>query len=162
MNRSHLKLPLSADERAKLQAIVAKGSDWRARQRAQTLLYFNDGLSAKAIVALQNLNIDTVYDRRKNWLLKGFACLYDVHRSGAPPKLNAIHIDQIKTWAEEEALTGPAIVARLKEKYDVVVSVNTVLGVLKKLKFFWKRTRHSLKKKEMKTNSEKQREKSKR
>jgi len=56
-------LNLSADERAKLQEIVAKGSDWRARQRAQTLLYFHDGLSAKAIVALQNLNLDTVYDR---------------------------------------------------------------------------------------------------
>ena len=90
-------LELSADDRAKLQEVVAKGSDWRARHRAQTLLYFDDGLSANAIVALQDLNIDTVYDRRKNWLSKGFAFLYDVHRSGAPPKLNAIHLDQIKT-----------------------------------------------------------------
>lgn len=88
--------------------------------------------------------------------------MYDVHRSGAPPKLNAVHIDQIKTWVEEKALTGPAIVARLKEGCDVVLSVNAVLGLLKKLKFVWKRTRHSLKKNEMKTNSEKQREKSKR
>ena len=154
MKLSHLEL--SVDERAKLQEIVAKRSDWRARQRAQTLLYFNDGWSAKAIVAQQDLNIDTVYDRRKNWLSKGYAFLYDVHRNGAPPKLNAIHLDQIKTWAEEEALTGPAIVARLKEECDVEVSVSTVLSVLKKLNFVWKRTRHSLKKNEMKTISDKQ------
>ena len=76
MKLSHLEL--SASDRAKLQEVVAKGSDWQARHRAQTLLYFNDGLSAKAIVALQELNIDTVYDRRKNWLSRGFAVLYDV------------------------------------------------------------------------------------
>jgi len=105
-------LELSAGDRAKLQEVVTKGSDWRSRHRAQTLLYFDDRLSAKAIVALQGLNIDTVYDRRKNWLSKGFAFLYDVHRSGAPPKLNAIHLEQIKIWAEKEALTAPSIVAR--------------------------------------------------
>ena len=149
-------LELAPDDRAKLQEVVAKGSDWRARHRAQTLLYFDDGLRANDIMALQNLNIDTVYDRRKNWLSKGFAFLFDVHRSGAPPKLNAIHLDQIMTWAEKEALTAPAIVARLKEECNVTVSVGTVSNALKALGFVWKRTRHWLKKKEMKSGLEKQ------
>ena len=139
-------LELAPDDRAKLQEVVAKGSDWRARHRAQTLLYFDDGLRANDIMALQNLNIDTVYDRRKNWLSKGFAFLFDVHRSGAPPKLNAIHREQIKIWTEEEALTAPAIVARLKEECDIEVSVGTVRNALKSLGTIWKRTRHSLKK----------------
>ena len=139
-------LELAPDDRAKLQEVVAKGSDWRARHRAQTLLYFDDGLRANDIMALQNLNIDTVYDRRKNWLSKGFAFLFDVHRSGAPPKLNAIHREQIKIWTEKEALTAPAIVARLKEECDIEVSVGTVRNALKSLDTIWKRTRHSLKK----------------
>jgi len=139
-------LELAPDDRAKLQEVVAKGSDWRARHRAQTLLYFDDGLRANDIMALQNLNIDTVYDRRKNWLSKGFAFLFDVHRSGAPPKLNAIHREQIKIWTEKEALTAPAIVARLKEECDIEVSVGTVRNALKSLGTIWKRTRHSLKK----------------
>jgi hypothetical protein len=58
-------LELSACNRAKLQEVVANRSDWRARHRAQTLLQFDAGLKAKAIVALQGLNIDTVYDRRR-------------------------------------------------------------------------------------------------
>ena len=139
-------LELAPDDRAKLQEVVAKGSDWRARHRAQTLLYFDDGLRANDIMALQNLNIDTVYDRRKNWLSKGFAFLFDVHRSVAPPKLNAIHREQIKIWTEKEALTAPAIVARLKEECDIEVSVGTVRNALKSLDTIWKRTRHSLKK----------------
>ena len=145
MKLSHLEL--STAHRAKLQEVVVKGRDWQARHRAQTLLYFSDGLSAKAIVAQQNLNLDTVYDRRKNWLSKGFAVLYDVHRSGTPPTLNAIHLDQIKTWAEKEALTAPAIVVWLKEECHVNVSVGTVSNALKALGFVWKRTRHWLKKK---------------
>jgi transposase len=140
-------LELSASDRAKLQEVVAKGRNWQARHRAQTLLYFDDGLRAKDIVTLQNLNIDTVYDRRKNWLSKGFAFLYDVHRSGAPPKLNAIHLEQINIWVEEEALTAPAIVARLKEECNVEVSVGTVRNSFKVLRIVWKRTRLSLKKK---------------
>jgi transposase len=144
-------LELSAVDCAKLQEVVAKGSDWRARHRAQTLLYFGDGLSAKAIMALQDLNIDTVYDRRKDWLSKGFACLFDVHRSGAPPKLNAIHPEQINILVEEKALTAPAIVARLKEECDVEVSVGPVRNALKALGIVWKRTRLSLKKNEMKS-----------
>jgi len=139
-------LELSASDRVKLQEVVAKASDWRACHRAQPLLYFDDGMRANDIMALQNLNIDTVYDRRKNWLSKGLAFLFDVHRSGAPPKLNAIHREQIMIWTEKEVLTAPAIVARLKEECDVEVSVGTVRNALKALGTIWKLTRHNIKK----------------
>lgn len=140
-------LDLSFEDKVKLQELVAKGTDWRVRHRAQTLLYFSDGWSAKAIGAQQNLNLDTVYDRRKNWLKEGFSSLHDKHRSGAPSKLAPIHLEQVKIWATEEASTSPALVAKLKEEYDVSVSVTTLSVALKKLNFVWKRTRHSLKKK---------------
>ncbi len=53
------------------------------RRRAQTLIYFDYGLRVKDIVALQELNSDTVYDQRKNWLSIGFSFLFDVHRRSA-------------------------------------------------------------------------------
>jgi len=65
-------LELTAEDRAKLLNIEEKGSDLRARHRNQALLYYNDGWSAKAIKDHQKLNLDTVYDRRKNWILEGF------------------------------------------------------------------------------------------
>lgn len=123
------------------------------RHRAQTLLYFGDGWRAKAIAAQQNLNLDTVYDRRKHWLLESFASLTDKHRSGAPLKLSVIHQDLIMTWAEEEALTAPAILAKLKEDCEVTVCANTLTQALKRMRFVWKRTRHSLKKNGMSRNS---------
>ncbi len=141
-------LELSVEERAKLVEIVKKGSDWRARERAQTLLYFGDGMRAKAIAAKQELNLDTVYDRRKHWLAEGFASLADKHRSGAPSKLSEAHRELLRAWATEEALTAPALLAKLKAECDVVVHTNTLNATLKKMDFVWKRTRHSLKKRD--------------
>jgi hypothetical protein len=40
-------LELAPDDRAKLQEVVAKGSDWRARHRAQTLCVNIDVASTK-------------------------------------------------------------------------------------------------------------------
>jgi len=44
---------------------------------------------------------------------KGYASLYDNYRSGAPSKLKQVHFDRIKTWVEEEALTGSALVEKM-------------------------------------------------
>jgi hypothetical protein len=52
-------LALTEEDRARLKKIVEKGVDWRMRERAQTLLHFGDGLSAKAIAAHQQLHLDS-------------------------------------------------------------------------------------------------------
>jgi transposase len=139
-------LELSGEDRAALVKIVKKGRDWRMRDRAQTLLYFGDGWPAKAIAEKQELDLDTVYKRRKNWLAAGISSLPDKYRKGAPSKLSESHLAQIKTWATEEALTAPALLAKLKEEFEVSVHVNTLSAALKKMGLVWMRTRHSLKK----------------
>lgn len=129
-----------------MAAIIKKGRDWRMRDRAQTVLYFGDGWQAKAIGEKQELDLDTVYKRRKVWLESGILSLADKHRKGAPSKLSASHREQIKTWALAEALTAPALLAKLKEEFGVSVHVNTLSAALKKMGLVWMRTRHSLKK----------------
>jgi transposase len=146
MNMKLKDMELLAEDRTQLLEIVEKGSDWRERHRAQTVLYFADGWRAKAIAECQKLDLDTVYDRRKNWLEEGFVSLPDKPRSGAPSKLSESHLAQIQAWVKEEALTGPALLAKLKEEFDVVVHASTLNLALKKMRIVWKRTRHSLKK----------------
>jgi transposase len=143
-------LELTEEDRAWFLKIVEKGRDWRLRHRAQTLLYFGDGWRAKAIARQQNLHLDTVYDRRKHWLTEGFASLADKHRCGAPPKVSAVHREQLRLWATQEALTARQLLTKLKEEFDIVLHPNTLAVTLKKMKFVWKRTRHSLKKSVMK------------
>ena len=139
-------LELTQEERTGLLKIVERGSDWRMRHRAQTLLHFGDGLRAKAIATLQNLNLDTVYDRRKHWLHSGFSSLADKHRSGAPSKLSSVQKEQLRIWATQEALTARELLTKLNEEFDIVMHPNTLSATLKKMDFVWKRTRHNLKK----------------
>ena len=141
-------LDLTNEERAGLLKVVEKGRDWRMRHRAQTVLHFGDGLRAKAIATLQNLHLDTVYDRRKHWLKAGLSSLADKHRSGAPPKVSAAQREQLRTWATQEALTARELLTKLNEEFDIVMHPNTLCVTLKKMAFVWKRTRHNLKKSE--------------
>ena len=140
------KLELSAEDRANLKALVKKGQDWRARERAQTILYFDEGWSAKAIAEKQEHHLDTVYDRRKNWLETGYASLSDQHRCGAPSKLAAEQKALLRQWASEEALSSRVLLTKLKETCDVVIHPNTLGTTLRQMGFVWKRKRHSLKK----------------
>lgn len=142
-------LELSPEDRAGLEGIVKKASEWRIRHRAQTLLYFSDGWRAKAIAGKQELHLDTVYDRRKHWLQEGFFSLADKHRKGAPSKVSAAQRERLRLWATEEALTARQLVSKLKEEFDISIHPNTLGVMLKRMNFVWKRTRHSLKKSEM-------------
>ena len=142
-------LELTEQDRIGLKKIVQKGRDWRMRHRAQTLLYFGDGWRAKAIATQQNLHLDTVYDRRKHWLAKGFVSLTDKHRCGAPSKVSVVQREQLRTWATQEALTARELLTKLKEEFDIVMHPNTLSVILKQMRFVWKRTRHNLKKSEM-------------
>ena len=142
-------LELTEEDRAGLLKIVHKARDWRMRDRAQTLLYFGDGWRAKAIATLQSLHLDTVYDRRKHWLAKGFVSLTDKHRCGAPSKVSVVQREQLRTWATQEALTARELLTKLKEEFDIVMHPNTLSVILKQMRFVWKRTRHNLKKSEM-------------
>jgi transposase len=105
------------------------------RHRAQTLLYFGDGWRAKAIATQQNLHLDTVYDRRKHWLEKGFTSLADKHRSGAPLKVSAAQREQLRTWATQEALTARELLTKLKDEFDIVMHPKTLSVTLKQMKF---------------------------
>ncbi len=116
---------------------------------------FSDGVPAKEIAKRQELTLEAVYERRYRWLEKGMAALSDAPRSGAPSKLSTEHVEQLKAWATQEALTVPELLSRLEEKFGVRVHRNTLTAALKRAGLVWKRTRHSLKKSGMSSDSDK-------
>ena len=77
---------------ADLTHIVERGSDWRARQRARTLLLLHSGKPINTVAAEQGPGRNTVDAHRDAWLAKGTAGLSDTSRSGAPRKLQAEHV----------------------------------------------------------------------
>jgi len=139
-------LQLTDEDHQRLQKLVKYGDDWRERDRAQTILYFAAGWRAKDIAAKQELNLDTVYDRRKYWLASGFEAIRNKKPGGAPAKLQDEHRALLRQWVTEEALTAPALLLKLQETSQLAIHENTLRRALKQMGFVWKRTRHCLKK----------------
>jgi transposase len=132
-----------------LTRIVSQSSDWRERERAQTILYFGQGKSGKEISELQAIHLDTVYDRRKRWRERGCESLQDRARCGGPRKLDEDMRVQVIQWAEQEALSAPDLMLKVQEQYGIKVHANTIKAFLGQAGFVWKRTRHYVKKNAM-------------
>lgn len=139
-------IELSEIERERLLAVVKKGSDWRERERAQTILMLTEGQTVFVVAERQNVKPEAIRERRRRWLKNGLASLPDQPRCGAPSKLTEAHRNQLKEWVDAEALTSRALVSRLATECRITISASTLRTELKQLGYVWKRTRYSLKK----------------
>ena len=159
MSRRAKTLTLTAAEREHLTQVEERGSDWRERRRARTLLLLDKGGTLEGVAIQQKVHKETVANHRDAWLARGFKGLSDLPRSGAPRKLSETHQQLLCAWAKEEACTANQLRARLSEEQGVQVTVGLVQSALKAQGYVWKRTRHSLKKSGTKPNFEKPRQK---
>jgi transposase len=142
---------LSDADKLALEEVVRQSADWRARERARTLLLLCQPMLSREVAAVQNLNICTVRDTWARWLQEGMACLSDKPRSGAPSKLDQAAIDRLLKWAAEEPLTATQLLQRHLQAQGQPIHVETMTRILKAHGLVWKRTRHSLKKRETTT-----------
>ena len=139
-------IELTESERESLRAILKKGTDWRERHRAETIVLLAGGHSVQAVAEQQGLCGEAVRMRRRNWLKSGLASLPDRPRSGAPSKLTDEHRRHVGLWVESEALSSREVLTRLERDYGVVIGRTTLRTELRRLGYVWKRTRYSLKK----------------
>lgn len=141
-----VRIELTETDRELLQVIIKKGSDWRERERAQTILMLSEGQATFEVAKKQGVMPEAIRERRRKWLKNGLASLPDQPRSGAPSKLNDDHRALLKEWIDAEPLTSRAVVNRLETECGISISANTLRNELKRMGYVWKRTRYSLKK----------------
>ena len=143
-----VSLQLTSDDRSRLQYIVLRAENWRERERAQTLIFLDDGLSLAQASDEVGIHVRTVGFTRLDWLERRFESLVDKPRSGAPQKISPEQLSRLQEAARSEPLTAKALLAKHVEGGGTLVHLNTLKDALKAAGFVWKRTRHSLKKKE--------------
>ena len=137
---------LNTAMRSALDVIVARGQNWRERQRAQTLLYFDNGMSAVEVAQLLDVHVGTVLRTRRNWFEAGLDSLSDLPRSGAPRKISERQTQRLVALASEQPMSAKQLLAKHVESGGAAVHLNTLTAALHKAGLVWKRTRHSLKK----------------
>jgi transposase len=137
---------LSEADRLALEHVVKKSPDWRARERAKTLLLLCQPMLSREVAKVQDLNIETVRVTWQRWVKEGMDALFDKPRIGAPAKLDAAAVERLVQWAHEEPLSATELLQRHLQAQGAPVSLNTLIRTLKANGLVWKRTRHSLKK----------------
>lgn len=140
---------LSEEDKWALERVYKKSPDWRARERAKTLLLLGQGLLRREVAQLQDLNVGTVGQTWQRWCQDGMDGLSDKPRSGAPRKLDETAVKRLAQWAQKKALSAPELLLQHTEAQGVPVHVETLIRYLKEEGLVWKRTRHSTKKSEM-------------
>jgi transposase len=148
MGRRAAQFSLTRADRLRLEKIVDRGENWRQRQRAQTLVLLDDGMPRAEIAASLGIDVRTVGSTRSAWLDGGMDSLPDLPRPGAPWKVTPQQWDKLVALASSEPLTARSLLAKHLDSGGTPVHLNTIKTRLKGLGFVWKRTRHSLKKKE--------------
>lgn len=137
-------IELSEIEREQLRTIIKKGSDWRERERAQTILMLSEGQTIFVVAEQQTVKPEAIRERRRRWLKNGMDSLPDQPRCGAPSKLSDAHRSQLKEWIDGQPLTCRALISRLTTECEVIISASTLRNELKRMGYVWKRTlRHS-------------------
>ncbi|WP_231883598.1 helix-turn-helix domain-containing protein, partial [Methylomonas koyamae] len=91
---------MNESEREQLQQIIKKGSDWRERERARTILMLANGQTVIAIAEQQGVKPEAIRERRRKWWRNRLSSLPDQPRSGAPSKLTDAHRCQLKEWID--------------------------------------------------------------
>lgn len=116
-----------------LENLIKKGSDWRERGRAKTILLLAEEHTTFDVSEKQGVLPETVRERRRKWLKKGFASLPNQSRSEASSKLIDEHRAQLKEWIDAEPLTSRALVNRLKIDCGIGISAGTLRNELKQM-----------------------------
>lgn len=95
----------SEEDRLALRQALKQSSDWRARERAKTLLLLGQSLLCRQVALVEDLNICTVGQTWRRWRQEGMACLRD-----KPRKLGEAAAQRLRQWPGEKlarAATAP-------------------------------------------------------
>src|SRR6266508_1595028 len=150
-------LNFSRTERTILDSIVASSNDSKQFQRAQALLWLDDGESVEEVASRLYVSRQTIY----NWLLRAQAepaqslaqRLADAPRSGRPPTAQGIIdplLEQIINTDPREfgyrstVWTAALLVTYLADYQQVEVSRRSVGYALDRLDIGWKFPRYDL------------------
>jgi hypothetical protein len=70
-------IELTESEQEQLRIINRKGSTWRARDHAETILMLSEGLTVFAVAEKHGDMPEAIRERRRRWLKNGLSSLPD-------------------------------------------------------------------------------------
>lgn len=150
-------ISLRGQEVVQLEKLLAAGHEGRQLQRAQALLWLDEGDSVEEVADRLQVTRRTVY----NWVARfearnALACnlrVADSPRSGRPPTAleiidplleQVIDTDPRDRGYQSTVWTAPLLQHYLEQEHQLAVSPKSIQRALLRLGIVWKRPRHHL------------------
>lgn len=135
---------LTEDEITTLNEPVKKHDSYRVRRRAHAVLLSHERFGMKEIACVCKAGRNSVSSRLKAWETEGIGGLYDLPRSGAPPKLTDADTEIIGKFIKEHPDSPKIIPAESIEKTGKKFSGSSLKRIIKKLNMRRKRVRKTV------------------
>ena len=115
-----------------LENIIKYNDKFRARKRAETILLRNKGKTVNEIVELLDLKHQAIWKWFRNFKKDGIQSLYEKSGRGRKSPLRDLNIDDVKAIAIN-CPSVPIVNAKIRDKYNIKVSNETMRKFLKNL-----------------------------
>ena len=117
-----------------LENIIKYSDKFRARKRAEAILLINKGKTVNEIVELLDLKRQALWKWIRNFKKDGIECVHEKPGRGRKSLLRNLNIDEVKAIVIN-CPSVPIANAKIREKYDIKVSNETMRKFLKNLQF---------------------------
>ncbi len=115
-----------------LENIIKYNDKFRARKRAETILLSYKGKTVNEIVELLDLKHQAIWKWFRNFKKDGIQSLHEKSGRGRKSPLRDLNIDDVKAIAIN-CPSVPIVNAKIRDKYNIKVSNETMRKFLKNL-----------------------------
>ena len=127
-----------------LERIYRQSRKSQVRQRAHCLILANQGVKVEELIKIFQVSYRTIYNWFQRWDSEGIVGLYNKPGRGRKPTFNSQEQAQIKEWTKQEPRQLKQVKQKIKEEWEIEVSIKTIQKVLKTLKMSWHRMRRAV------------------
>jgi transposase len=132
---------LSEDIIIKLKEIEKNSTKYRVRERINSILWSNKGLSIPNLSEMFEVNKKTIYNWFDSWETLGIEGLSDKEGKGRKRILNDEEEEKVKEFTIKHSRDLNKVRLEVKETLNEEVSKDTIKRILKRNNFDWLRVR---------------------
>lgn len=136
-----LTLNVSRETQDLLQQMNRQSRHHQVRQRAHCVWLYSQGMDVTQLLTVFPVNQKTIYNWLNAWAERGCAGLYNRPGRGSKPKLNDDQKAQVKLWVEDSPRQLKPVMAKIKARWGIKISRDTLKRVIKHFKMSWRRLR---------------------
>lgn len=138
---------LNYDSEKMLARIYKASQHHQVRERAKCLLLSYQGKTIAELMKIFNVTRKTVYNWFTAWEDRKLTGLYNSSGRGRKPKLNEEQQREVKELVKDSPKSLKTVQSKVKEKWGIDVSKDTLKRTIKKFQMTWRRMKRGLSKK---------------